>query len=112
MLASVEAANSPAQPCASDGGRTVCPENWEMRHLYVIEATAKPRSAIGGNVIIPKRILYVDSEGWFITASDQFDNNGQLWKTHRDFPCISRPGSAQLHCRDLAVQTHVRNRAG
>ncbi len=44
MLASVEAANSPAQACANDDGRTVCPENWEMRHLYVIEATAKPRS--------------------------------------------------------------------
>ena len=85
MLASVEAANSPAQPCASDGGRSVCTENWEMRHLYVIEATAKPRSVIGGGTIIPKRILYVDSEGWFITASDQFDNNGQLWKTLATF---------------------------
>jgi hypothetical protein len=81
MVASVEAANSPAQPCASDGGRTVCPENWEMRNLHVIEATAKPRSLPGGSVIIPKRILYIDSEGWFITATDQFDNNGQLWKT-------------------------------
>ena len=81
MLASVEAANSPAQPCANDGGRTVCAENWEMRHLYVIEATAKPRSPIGGSVIIPKRVLYVDSEGWFITASDQFDGQGQLAKT-------------------------------
>ena len=85
MLASVEAANSPAQPCASDGGRTVCPENWEMRNLYVIEATAKPRSAIGGSVNIPTRILYIDSEGWFVTASDQFDNNGQLWKTLATF---------------------------
>ncbi len=81
MLASVDAANSPAEPCTSDGGRSVCPENWEMRHLYVIEATAKPRSVIGGSLISPKRILYVDSEGWFVTASDQFDNNGQLWKT-------------------------------
>jgi hypothetical protein len=85
MLASVEAANSPAQPCASDGGRSVCTENWEMRHLYVIEATAKPRLVIGGSTITPKRILYVDSEGWFITASDQFDNHGQLWKTLATF---------------------------
>ncbi len=81
MLASVEAANSPAQPCANDDGRTVCTENWEMRHLYVIEAIAKPRSPLGGSVIIAKRILYIDSEGWFITASDQFDRQGQLWKT-------------------------------
>jgi Protein of unknown function (DUF1329) len=81
MLASVEAANSPAQPCALDGGRSVCPENWEMRHLYVIEATAKPRGPIADSVIIPKRILYIDSEGWFITASDQYNHRDQLWKT-------------------------------
>jgi Protein of unknown function (DUF1329) len=85
MLASVEGENSPAQPCAADNGRTVCPENWEMRNLYVIEATAKPRSIIGGSVLVPKRILYVDSEGWFITASDQFDNHGQLYKTIATF---------------------------
>jgi hypothetical protein len=81
MLASVEAENSPAQPCPSDGGRTVCAENWELRNVYAIEATAKPRSILGASVIIPKRILYVDSEGWFITASDQYDRQGQLWKT-------------------------------
>jgi len=81
MLASVEAENSPAQPCASDGGRTVCPENWEMRNIYVIEATAKPGSILAASPTIPKRILYIDSEGWFITASDQSDHNGQLWKT-------------------------------
>jgi hypothetical protein len=81
MLASIEAENSPAKPCASDGGRTICPENWELRHLYVIEATAKPRSPLGGSVVIPKRILYIDSEAWIITASDQFDGQGHLWKT-------------------------------
>ena len=84
MLASVEA-NSPAQTCASDGGRSVCPENWEMRHIYVIEATAKARSPLGGDVITPTRILYIDSEGWFITASDQFNDKGQLWKTIATF---------------------------
>jgi hypothetical protein len=84
MLASVEA-NSPAQTCASDGGRSVCPENWEMRHIYVIEATAKPGSPLGGGVITPTRILFIDSEGWFITASDQFNDQGQLWKTIATF---------------------------
>jgi Protein of unknown function (DUF1329) len=89
MLASVEAANSPAQPCASDGGRSVCPENWEMRRLYVIEATAKPRAVLGGSVITPTRVLYIDSEGWFITASDQFNDQGQLWKTIATFHAYS-----------------------
>ena len=77
MLASVHAKNSPEVVCPTDGGKTICPEDWEMRHLYVIEATGKP----GHDLTIPKRILYIDSEGWFITASDQFDRDGKLWKT-------------------------------
>jgi hypothetical protein len=77
MLACVHAEHSPEVQCPTDGGRSICPENWEMRHLYVVEATSKP----GIDVTIPKRILYVDSEGWFITASDQYDRDGKLWKT-------------------------------
>jgi hypothetical protein len=77
MLASVHAKNSPEVVCPTDGGKTICPEDWEMRHLYVIEATAKP----GHNITIPRRVLYIDSEGWFITASDQYDRDGKLWKT-------------------------------
>ena len=85
MLAVVNAENSPAKACPSDGGRTVCPENWEMRQLYVIEADAKQTSLLGSGVSIPKRIFYIDSEGWFITASDQYDHDGKLWKTVATF---------------------------
>jgi len=81
MLASVHAQHSPEVQCPYDGGKTICPENWEMRHLYVIEADAKP----GIDATIPKRILYIDSEGWFITASDQYDRSGKLWKTIATF---------------------------
>ncbi len=85
MLAVVNAENSPAKACPSDGGRTICPENWEMRRLYVIEADAKQTSLLGSSVSIPKRILFIDSEGWFITASDQYDRDGKLWKTLATF---------------------------
>jgi Protein of unknown function (DUF1329) len=85
MLAVVNAENSPAKACPSDGGRTICPENWEMRQLYVVEADAKQTSLIGSTVSIPKRIFYIDSEGWFITASDQYDKDGKLWKTLATF---------------------------
>jgi hypothetical protein len=85
MLACVEAAHSPEKACPTDGGRTVCPENWEMRYLYVIEATAKPASVLGSPTTIPKRILYIDSEGWFVTAADLYDREGQLWKTVATF---------------------------
>jgi hypothetical protein len=85
MLACVEAANSPARECPVDGGRSVCPENWEMRYLYVIEATAKKSSMLGSAPALPRRIFYIDSEGFFITASDLYDRNGQLWKTIATF---------------------------
>jgi len=89
MLASVHAQHTPAKPCQFDNNRSVCPEAWEIRQLYVIEATAKPLSwhqKIGSNgVLIPKRILYIDAEGWFITASDQYDQQGKLWKTIATF---------------------------
>ena len=85
MLAVVHAQNSPAKLCQNDGGRSVCPENWEMRQLYVIEADAKQTSMLGSGPTIPKRIFYIDSEGWFITASDQYDREGKLWKTIATF---------------------------
>ncbi len=92
MLACVHAANSPEKPCPFDGSRTVCPENWEMRRLYVIEGDARKTSLLGSGVTIPKRIFYIDSEGWFITASDQYDRDGQLWKTIATFnACRDRP---------------------
>jgi hypothetical protein len=81
MLASVHAVHSPAPQCPYDGGRTICPEDWELRHLYVIEANVKR----GLGTTIPKRILYIDSEGWFVTASDQYDREGKLWKTIATF---------------------------
>ena len=81
MLAVVHAANMPAQACAADGGRTICPENWEMRHVYVVEADARKPARYGDTMPIAKRILYIDSQGWFITASDQYDPQGKLWKT-------------------------------
>ncbi|MGO9455186.1 MAG: DUF1329 domain-containing protein [Candidatus Binataceae bacterium] len=89
MLACVEVENSPARACEFDNNRTICPENWEMRQLYVIEATVKPQSwsqKIGSDgAVIPKRIFYIDSEDWFITASDQYDREGKLWKTIATF---------------------------
>jgi hypothetical protein len=85
MLACVRAENSPAKACPFDGSRTICPEDWEMRQIYVIEANAKQISILGDSATIPKRVLYIDSEGWFITATDEYDRQGQLWKTIATF---------------------------
>jgi len=77
MLACVHAKFSPEQPCPTDGGHTICPENWELRHMYIVEANQKH----GHSFSIPRRIFYIDSEGWLITASDQYGEDGKLWKT-------------------------------
>ena len=77
MLACVHAKYSPEKPCPTDGGHTLCPEDWELRHMYIIEANQKG----GHGFSIPKRIFYIDSEGWLITASDQYGVDGKLWKT-------------------------------
>ncbi len=81
MLAVVHAKSLPAKSCATDGGRTICPEDWEMRHVYVIEADARRPATFADVPAIAKRILYIDSQGWFITASDQYDHYDRLWKT-------------------------------
>jgi len=81
MLACVHAKYSPEKFCPADGGHTICPEDWEMRHLYIVEADVKP----GHDLSIPKRIFYIDAEGWFIAASDQYGRDGKLWKTLATF---------------------------
>jgi hypothetical protein len=78
MLAPVHAVQ--AGVCTSYD-RINCMENWEIRHVYVVEADAKANT----NMVIPRRILYVDTEGWFITASDQYDREGRLWKSLVNF---------------------------
>jgi hypothetical protein len=90
MLAPVNVANSPASPCATDGGASACPENWQLRHMYVVEAT--PRAGAASQALHGKTVLYVDSQGWFNPYVDSYDRAGNLfqnhiyWMTYRDRP--------------------------
>jgi hypothetical protein len=79
MLACVHARNSPAQPCPTDGGATACPDDWEMRNLYVVEVTPRPE----WKPLLPdsKTIDYLDSEMWFNPYLDNYDQKGELWRT-------------------------------
>jgi hypothetical protein len=100
MLAVAHAADLSAAACEFDNRRTVCPEDWEMRQLSILEATAKPldwhqRIGVDG-LDIPKRILYIDSEGWFIFRSVFCDGQRSLpssqksRKSSLDFASSSR----------------------
>jgi Protein of unknown function (DUF1329) len=81
MLATVHAAHSPEQTCPYDGGATACPESWEMRHMYIVEAM--PRSdKLGGGALDKLTDIYIDAEVWFEPYIDTYDQKGRLWRTH------------------------------
>jgi len=79
MLGTIHAIHSPEQRCATDGGTSACPEAWEMRHLYVIQALPN-RSKV--NALDSKTIIYLDGEMWFEPYIDTYDQRGNLFRSH------------------------------
>lgn len=49
---------------------------WELHRVWVVEATLKP----GKRHIYAKRVFYVDEDSWTVSASDQYDSRGQLFR--------------------------------
>ncbi len=80
MLACVRAEHSPEQRCPTDGGASACPEVWEMRHMYLIEAS--PRRERIARALDSRTNIYMDSEMWFEPYIDTYDSRGQLWRNH------------------------------
>jgi Protein of unknown function (DUF1329) len=89
MLACVHGAHSPEITCPYDGGSSICPESWEMRHLYVVEAM--PRYSVD-NTLQGRNVVYLDSEAWFEPYVDDYNRRGELFQnflyylTYRDRP--------------------------
>ena len=79
MLASIHAMHSPETRCPTDGGTSACPEAWEMRHMYVVEATPD-RSKV--NALDSRTVIYLDSEMWFEPYVDTYDRSGRLFRSH------------------------------
>jgi len=79
MLGSMHASHSPEVRCPTDGGASACPENWEMRHLYVLDATPRPGHI---NAIDSRSLIYLDSEMWFEPYIDTYDRAGKLFRSH------------------------------
>ena len=116
MLASVHAKNTPAKPCQFDNNRSVCPEAWEMRQLYVIEATAKPLSwhqKIGsGGVLIPEARALHRFGRMVHHRVGSIRRGGKALEDDRDLQHLRRsPGARREGC-DLSVQADVPDRAG
>jgi hypothetical protein len=80
MLAVAHAEHSPELKCATDGGASACPEAWEMRHMYIVEAD--PRREVIAQALQSKTLVYMDSEMWYEPYIDEYDQKGQLWLNH------------------------------
>jgi hypothetical protein len=79
LLACAHALHSPEVRCPTDGGASACPEDWEMRHMYVVQATARRAKT---NAEDSRTIIYMDSEMWFEPYIDTYDRAGRLWTNH------------------------------
>ena len=77
MLGAINDPQSPPPTCPTDGGGSHCPANWEMRHMYILQGTARP-SRLAGD-LYSKHVLYIDSEADFGMYQDQYDRKGQLF---------------------------------
>ena len=107
MLATVHAEHSPEVRCPTDGGTSACPEAWEMRHLYVVEATPDRKRV---NALDSKTIIYMDSEMWFEPYIDTYDRERHAVPQPHLLAGDARSSGARCEGGDLSVQAFVRGR--
>jgi hypothetical protein len=90
MLGAVNIDQVPAPMCLTDGGGSVCPAQWELRRMFVVEGI--PRRSRVPEELYSKHVVYVDAEAWVVLAHDAYDRKGELfknftnWLTYRDRP--------------------------
>jgi hypothetical protein len=79
MLAVVHAEHSPEVRCPTDNGTSACPEAWEVRHMYVLEATPRHQVGQASGALHSKTIIYSDQEVMYPSYVDTYDRRGQLF---------------------------------
>ena len=82
LLACAHAAHSPEVRCATDGGTSACPEDWEMRHMYIVQVLPRRIQGKAMGALDSRTIIYMDSEMWFEPYIDEYDQQGRLWLNH------------------------------
>jgi hypothetical protein len=83
MLAAINVAKVPDVRCPTDGGASHCPDFWELRNMYVVEAKPRPSRFGGGGSLYKYEILYVDSEADFVMSDDMYDRvSGELFNNY------------------------------
>lgn len=59
---------------------------WELHRVWVIDATLHP----GERHVVPHRRLFLQEDTWFAALTDEWDAQGNLWKTGTSFQ-MNRP---------------------
>ena len=80
MLAAVDVHHGRDPRCPTDGGASHCPDAWQLRHMYVIEA--RPRAGREASPLYSREIIYIDSEADFPMYVDMYDHAGRLFKNY------------------------------
>ncbi len=94
MLAAVDIHRGVDVRCPTDGGASHCPDAWQLRRLYMIEAKARPGRFASS--LYSREIIYIDSEADFPMFVDMYDNRGQLYfnyTTWMNYADRARPDS-------------------
>ncbi len=79
MLASVNGDHPAEIRPSADGVGSSPIDGWQLRQLYVVEASPRGNLAEFG-AIESKTVIYVDAEMWFEPYIDSYDRMGQLFK--------------------------------
>lgn len=79
MLSAINVGHSPDVQCPTDGGASHCPDPWQVRHTYMIQARPRPGHF---NSLYEHEVLYIDSEADFVMAGDTYDRSGQLFNNY------------------------------
>ena len=76
MLGAINIAKVPDVRCPTDGGASHCPDNWQIRHDFIIEGRPRPGRF---NSLYNHEVMYIDSEADFVMSNDMYDRGGELF---------------------------------
>ncbi len=80
MLAAIDVHHGVDVRCPTDGGASHCPDPWQMRRQYIVEAVERKDRL--SSPLFSKEIVYVDAEADFPMFVDMYDRRGDLLKNY------------------------------
>jgi len=57
---------------------------YELHRVWVVEATVKP----GMRHLFARRVIYIDEDSWVASASDVYDQRGEIWRIMEGGPVL------------------------